>query len=313
MYTQEPINSKLYHQASKKLREFFEGKGFIEVATQSRLSILSACEDPSTIATFQYSGKVWPLKQTGQMDLEYDLLTNPSYPGVFCQSTSYRQEANPIPGRHDLIFPMFEFEARGDMEDMIQLETELLEFVGFPKDRVSDSEFFKNNGGVGNTSFFQYNYEDLAKTWGVKEIGGKEEERIWKEIAPVFFLKNFPEYTSPFWNMKRDETLGTAKKVDVILYGIETIGSAEREVDPNVMLNRFHSISDGKYSELLYAQFGRARVMRELGEFLDLDMTPRFGGGIGMTRMIRAMSLANVIDKGKVYKKIPNSEVVIAN
>lgn len=313
MYIQEPINSRLYHQCSKKLREFFEGKGFVEVATQPRLSILSACEDPSTIATFQYSGKVWPLKQTGQMDLEYELLNNRSYPGVFCQSTSYRQEANPIPGRHDLIFPMFEFEARGDMEDLIQLETELLEFINFPKDLASDSEFFKSNGKSAGEGFFQYNYEDLAEKWNIKEIGGKEEERIWKEIAPVFFLKNFPEYTSPFWNMKRDETLGTAKKVDVILYGIETIGSAERETDPNIMLNRFHSISDGKYSELLYAQFGRARVMRELGEFLDLDMVPRFGAGIGMTRMIRAMSLAGLLEKDKSFKMKREAELAAAN
>jgi len=91
--------------------------------------------------------------------------------------------------------------------------------------------------------------------------------------------------------MKRTKDGMAAHKVDVILYGIETIGSAEREVDPNIMLTRFHSISGGKYSELLYAQFGRARVMRELGEFLDLDMAPRFGGGIGMTRMIRALNL----------------------
>ncbi len=297
MYTQEVINSKMYHQCSKVLRQFFENKGFVEVATQPRLSILAACEDPSTIATFQYSGKVWPLKQTGQMDLEYELLTNKDYPGVFCQSTSYRQEANPIPGRHDLIFPMFEFEARGGMNELIQIETELLEFINFTKDRVSNSDFFKNNGKTKNeTTYFQYNYEDLANEWGVKDLSAVEEERIWKEIAPVFFLKNFPEYTSPFWNMKRDETNRTAQKLDVILYGIETIGSAVRENDPTIMLNRFHSISDGKYSELLYAQFGRARVMRELGEFLDLEMSDRVGGGIGITRMIRAMKLANLIE-----------------
>ncbi len=291
MYIQETINSSHYHQAVKILRSFFENKGFIEVATQPRLSILAACEDPSTIATFNYSGQVWPLKQTGQMDLEYELLKNKDYHGVFCQSTSYRQEANPIPGRHDLIFPMFEFEARGGMDELIKLEKELLEFIGFSKD--GDLEAMGNF--KPNNDYLEYNYIDLAEKFGAKEIHAQEEEKINDLIGPVLFLKNFPEYTSPFWNMKRNENGTTSNKVDVILYGIETIGSAERETDANIMLNRFHSISDGKYSELLYAQFGRSRVMRELGEFLDLEMVSRFGGGIGMTRMIRAMKIAGKI------------------
>lgn len=295
MYTQPIINSKDYHAAAKLMRSFFEGKGFIEVATQSRLSILSACEDPSTIATFNYSGTVWPLKQTGQMDLEYELLTNKDYPGVFCQSTSYRQEANPIPGRHDLIFPMFEFESRGSFQDLIQLEIELLEFLGFSKDYIESDLKTKGAFEVMSSGYVTSEYTKLAAAFGVKDLTAKEEGRMNDEISQVLFLKNFPEYTSPFWNMKRDDDGETSHKVDVILYGIETIGSAEREIDSNIMLNRFHTISDGKYSELLYAQFGRARVMKELGEFLDLDMTPRYGAGIGMTRMMRALKLAGKI------------------
>ncbi len=42
----------------------------IENMTQSRLSILAACEDPTTISTYNYAGEVWPLPQTGQMWLE---------------------------------------------------------------------------------------------------------------------------------------------------------------------------------------------------------------------------------------------------
>ena len=46
-----------------------------------------------------------------QMWLEYELLNNPD---VFMDSIvsvqDYRQEQNPVEGRHELIFPMFEFE-----------------------------------------------------------------------------------------------------------------------------------------------------------------------------------------------------------
>ena len=88
------------------LRSFFLEKGFLEVHTQNRLSILAACEDPFNVATYNYAGQVWPLPQTGQMWLEHELLSQPSAKGFFCVSTSYRQEPNAIPGRHDIIFPI---------------------------------------------------------------------------------------------------------------------------------------------------------------------------------------------------------------
>ncbi len=90
------IDSKDFSDVVRKLRRFFEEKGWYEVHTQNRLSILAACEDPKTIAVYNYNGQVWPLPQTGQMWLEHELLNNPDYPGVFCLSTSYRNEPNPV-------------------------------------------------------------------------------------------------------------------------------------------------------------------------------------------------------------------------
>jgi hypothetical protein len=43
--------------------------------------------------------------------------------------------------------------------------------------------------------------------------------------------------------------------------------------------------------------FGKERVEAELEEFLKLDFFPRSGGGIGVTRMIRAMELSGLIKK----------------
>src|SRR3990167_8505669 len=116
-----------------RLRSFCLKKGFHEVSTQDRLSILAACEDPETVATYDYAGQKWPLPQTGQMWLEYELLTKPELPGGFCVSTSYRNEKSPVQGRHKLIFPMFEFELRGTIKDLLKFETELLEHLGFGK------------------------------------------------------------------------------------------------------------------------------------------------------------------------------------
>ncbi len=281
-----------FNKCVNTMRSFFLKKGFIEVHTQNALSILAACEDPNTISTYQYNGNVWPLPQTGQMWLEDVLLKNPSFPGVFCVSTSYRNEPNPVPGRHDLIFPMFEFESKGTMKDMEILEAELLEYIGFKK----HNNITEYPGG---------DYVDIAKKYNTKEIEHEHEKLLEKDYGPVFFLKNFPFYTSPFWNMKADFTTKISNKIDVILHGVETIGSAERSTDKDEMREMFYTISDGKYKDILYSQFSKERVDKELNDFLSFDFFNRYGGGIGITRMISAMeqsNLLNINEEDKIVK-----------
>src|SRR5690606_1978314 len=188
--------------------------------------ILAACENPPSIASYEYCGNIWPLPQTGQMWLEYELLTKPEVPGFFCVSTSYRNEKSPIKGRHQRIFPMFEFGMHGGIEELIELEIELLEDLGFGKPE----------------DFIHADYEDIAQKYGVNTIEAEDELRIQKEYGNIFFLENFPERTNPFWNMKRNGE--TANKVDVLLHGIETIGSAERSTDAAEQRNSFYSIED---------------------------------------------------------------------
>lgn len=263
----------------KKLREFFDSRGFVEVHPQDRLSILAACEDPTTISTFDYAGQVWPLAQTNQMWLEHDILTNPEVKGLYCLTTSYRNEANPVPGRHDLIFPLFEFETHGGIDALVQLEKDMLLHLGYDE-----------------SMFFEGDYKDMSTKYGVDELEHEHEERLEKDYGPVFFLKNFPQHTSPFWNMKKGEGEGdTYKKVDVILSGIETIGSAERSCSVEEMQHDFDTISDGLYANLLYSKFSKHRVDDELAKFLSFDFIPRCGGGIGVGRLIKSMKKLNLI------------------
>jgi hypothetical protein len=80
-------------------------------------------------------------------------------------------------------------------------------------------------------------------------------------------------------------------KVDVILYGQETIGSAQRSCNVEEMRHNFYHIEDGKYCQKLFELFGQDRVEKELDEFLKFEFFERFGGGIGMTRLARAYEL----------------------
>ena len=265
-----------FHETVNKLTTFFLDRGFIEVDTQSRRSILAACEDPATVSTYVFAGTKWPLPQTGQMWLEHELLQNPDVPGLFCRTTSYRDEPNPIPERHLNMFPMFEFESHGNMAGLQNLIEDLCEHL-----QLGDRESFRDG-----------DYKFVADYYGTEEVKASHEMNIWNDFSPVFMLKNFPFYTHPFFNMKKDGD--HAKKIDAILYGMETMGTAERSCNPDEMRDLFHTISHGMYAKLLFNHFGKERVLAELDKFLSYDFFPRFGGGIGVTRLIRAVELSKI-------------------
>ncbi len=271
-------NTLHYNTMVRALRTFFQDKkGFIEVPAQSRLSILAACEQPETISKYSLGNIVYPLPQTGQMWLEHELLTNPTWPGAVCITTSYRDEPNPIEGRHQRIFPMFEFEAHGTFTELKQLEEELLQHLGFEQP-------------------IPLAYENVCQRYETQNIDHEHEQALARELGNVISLERFPARTQPFWNMKYAGN-GLYSKIDVLLHGMETIGSAEREVDTAKMRDYFFTISQGRYSQLLFNQFGKERVIKELDEYLSLEMFPRFGGGIGLTRLERAMDLSGLFAK----------------
>jgi aspartyl/asparaginyl-tRNA synthetase len=165
----------------------------------------------------------------------------------------------------------------GGIKELIELETEFVEYLGF-----------------GDSSDYVYkNYEEMAAKYDVSILEAEDELKIYDEYGPIFFLENFPERTNPFWNMKRNGA--TSNKVDVLMHGIETIGSAERSTDAEEQRNSFYTIEDGKYAEKLFELFGKNRVEDELEDFLSHDFFPRSGGGLGVPRMIRAFELSGLI------------------
>jgi aspartyl/asparaginyl-tRNA synthetase len=267
------INTKHFDFVATKLRKFFKSEGFLEGFMQNQLAALNACEDPATMTVFPYSGVVFPLNQSNQMRLEYDLMKHPEYKGVFCWTSSYRQEPDPVPGRHDLAFPMFEFEFRGNMIDLLHLLQRLITFLGFKP---------LNN--------YVFDYNQLCTLFNTDTLTNGHESMLEISYGPVAFIQHFPSRTSPFFNMKQSTSNPDLyHKIDVIIGGIETIGSAERESNVDIMRHNFETISNGEYAKSLYSHLGKDRVLRELDEYFSLPMCTRSGGGIGVTRLIKAM------------------------
>ena len=95
-------------------------------------------------------------------------------------------------GRHDIIFPMFEFEFPGNIKDLEEMERELCEHMGFGnKHSIVDKDYLE-----WCEYFDLYNGEELSHE--------HEEEMCKKWQGRVCMIKNFPNYTSPFWNMKTE-------------------------------------------------------------------------------------------------------------
>ena len=69
-YLIDPIEPRDFHNVAQKLRKFFEKRGFVEVPTQHRLSILAACEDPRSCRISMKRNDSKPRPQTGLMWLE---------------------------------------------------------------------------------------------------------------------------------------------------------------------------------------------------------------------------------------------------
>jgi aspartyl/asparaginyl-tRNA synthetase len=289
-----------YNNIYDKLYSFFRTKkGYTQY--MNNISILSACEDPKSVVYSQFGpthisqectcgdnfngcvpvehkSKIgiplrWCLPQTSQMNLEVLLMSYPQTNGFFSVGHSFRDEKQPKLGRHQRVFPLLDFETHGQFDDLVKLECDLLLHLGFDK-------------------MHEVDYTKACEKYGVDEITHEEEERLWHDFGNVVFLKHFPTEHA-FFNMKRENN--KAQKIDVIICGQETIGSAVRENDVETMRKLFQTTSGGDYANELFQMFGRNRVEKELEEFLGLKFIPRIGGGIGITRLIRSMKMLGLL------------------
>lgn len=270
----------------KAVRHFFDERGFDEVHVSNYVNIMAACEDPDTVMTYNLNGFNFPLPQTGQMNLEL-LLLRDGLKNIHHLGNSFRGD---VPSeRRKTIFPLYEFEATGSIRDLLDTEAGLMANMGF---RALD----------GSHKFPEVAYEDACKMLEVDSIESEEELQLEERFGQVIFLTDFPERSSPYWNMKKhqhDPARGADQlyyKVDVICGGQETIGSAERSTNVDEMRAGFYGTSDGGYARKLFKEFGKERTELELNDYLSSKFVPRYGGGIGITRLIQALQKYNLYD-----------------
>jgi hypothetical protein len=190
--------------------------------------------------------------------------------GYYCDSTSTRDESRAGDGRRYNTFAMSEFELYGGYQDLRCFLENLLANLGFRK-----------------VSYIEY--EEACNYLGVTMIDDKEEKKLCEDLSSVVLLGKFPKRTDPYWNMKYSGKGDLYNKIDVLIHGVETMGTAERSCDKDQMRKDFYTQDEGKYAKRMFEIFGQDRVMQELEKFLEHTFVPRFGGGIGLQRLIEGM------------------------
>jgi len=242
-----------------------------------------ACEDPTTMMSAQLGDRPIALPQSLQMGMEDDILDNPEIAGVYTYGSSYRNESTSgTDGRRNQIFPMIEFESRGNLETLLGVYDELFAELGFTPN--------------ADGKFPRLTYTDAQEYYGVEEITEVEEMKMKTDFGAVVLLTHFPEFTHPFWNMRRNPDTGLAYKCDVIVAGRESAGSAERETDVDIMRDRFRTIENGEYAKKLYSTFGYDRINTRLETYLKHQFFPRIGAGLGLTRILTGCAEYGLLD-----------------
>lgn len=95
---------------------------------------------------------------------------------------------------------------KGGIDELLDMERDLAMHMGFGKDYNNKKENIPD-----------VDYLEMCKKYNVEEIESPEELLLEKDFGSVVALRNFPMYTSPFWNMKMDGDI--SRKIDVIMGG----------------------------------------------------------------------------------------------
>lgn len=276
-----------YNELAHELRCFFQEKyHYLEIPSQTKFTLLS-CKDPASATLFQQGQHTYPLPQSAQIQLEKALMANPQLPGVFSLSTSYRHDAHALPGRHDKVFPLFEFVTHGHFHDLRKIYKELLTFLGLPTPEY-------------------VSYADCCRRYGKTYLTPANDIDIQRELGNSVSLEYLTRAANPFWTSQA-ENEATFREMRLILHGLSTFSGAEHHCDSKGLKQAFLNYQQGQYAKTLFAQFGQKRVEEERDDYLMMRLIPRVSGAIGLTRLARAVK-----QEERALEQLPRQQRQIA-
>jgi asparaginyl-tRNA synthetase len=286
---------KARHHIVNYLREFFDKKGFWEIAPP--IITRAGCEGGSTLFEMNYFGEKAYLTQSSQMYAEVFIY---SLGKVYVFAPSFRAEKSRTV-RHLAEYWHLEPEMAWYDEKMnMELQEEMVEYV-VQKMVAEQSELLKLCGAdiealkKVKAPFPRLEYEKAVER--VNELGGKmeygqdfgaDEEAILtkNEIKPLF-VHNFPKAIKAFYMREDPKKPGTVLNDDLLApagHG-EIIGGSERIWDLDELLTRMKELKMSTKDYEWYID------LRKYGS------VPHSGFGLGIERFVKwILNLSHIRD-----------------
>lgn len=288
------IVTKIRAKVLEYAREYFEKETFTEVSPP--MFIGAAVEGGSTLFPVKYFDQTLYLTQSSQLYLEILIY---SLEKVYCIAPSFRAEKSRTI-RHLTEYWHIEGEwAFSDMEDLMQFEEELMEYICQRVYENCQKEFAEIGADINKlaqvkTPFPRITYTEAidklkAKKTSLKwgdDLGYEDEKMLAEEFGKPFFVHDYPTAIKAFYCKTYRNRPEIALSVDMMVPRIGEISTGgQREDDKELLIKRMQE--QGLKSE-------------DYEWYLDLrryGTVPHVGFGMGLERLLTWMlDLENVLD-----------------
>lgn len=281
----------------KSIRNFMESEDFVEVTTPTITSLTGACEDFSSLFSFDYFGNKAFLTQTAQLHLE-PLIHSQALRRVYSINHSYRAEPR-ADHRHLTEFVLVEPEIGfGNLQILLDFEERLVSHIVKTALETRYEELEQLGADIAmletiKPSFRRITYTEaveqlnkmgIATEWG-DDLDRKREIAILEWTQFPTFITHYP-LELKFFNMRQNREDGrVVNAADLLLPGVgEVCGGAEREEDPIRLRERLMNSTAMKH---LLAAGGSAKDYEWYLQLREHDSIPYAGFGMGFERLVQ--------------------------
>ncbi|MCX7995601.1 MAG: lysine--tRNA ligase [candidate division WOR-3 bacterium] len=285
----------------KLLRNFFDGKGFLEVETPVLQPIYGGAAARPFKTFYNALNQEMYLRIADELYLKRLIVGGYEKVWEFCRD--FRNEG--LDRFHNPEFTMIEaYQAYTDYYGIMELVEELLEFLvknlypsnsltfgdksvelKRPFKRIKYTEALKEILGVDILKINQSELDRFCQRFGIKTEGqtiGYKIDKLFSElvqknlIEPTFVI-DYPKVISPLAKEHREDP-ALVERFELIIFGLEIANAFSELNDPIDQRKRFEQ-------QLAQKEEGIAEIDEDFIEALEYGMPPTGGLGIGVDRL----------------------------
>ncbi|MGC9200602.1 MAG: aspartate--tRNA(Asn) ligase [Candidatus Aenigmatarchaeota archaeon] len=234
---------RIQTEITKSFREYFLGKGFIEM--QPPIIIASASEGGAELFSLPYFEKTAYLAQSPQL---YKQMGAISFEKVFMITPVFRAEKFDQPTHLNEIRQMdIEMAFATDEDAIKELEEVLVYILKNVKENCNkELEILGQKLEIPSLPLKRVTYEEAInalKNKGEKieygdDFSKSQEKLLAKIFGDAFILKDWPEELKPFYAMPKEENPKIVKAFDLIYKGLEISSGTQRIHLPDLLEKR---------------------------------------------------------------------------